>query len=101
MNQQQTLPIDSLLVDLKYADELSQEQRDLAAKVIENSVPADQHQNIVNLKNQEIGEMYTEIRVLREQRQQLADTLVTRNNQVEQLNNELTMLREKLKGDDG
>lgn len=90
-----------LIEKLKAGEKLSKEESQKVATAIEQSVPLDQHNAIVRLKNQEIGEMYSEIRGLTEQRNEMSKVLVTRNNQVEELQAELAKLSEDEKKEDG
>ena len=83
----------TLMENLVLGKELSADEREQIATALENSVPLDRHNAILRMKNQEIGEMYSEIRSLGEQRTEMSKVLVKYNQTIERLNEEVADLK--------
>jgi chromosome segregation ATPase len=76
--------------------ELSREERQLIADTLQSSVSINHHQAAMRMKHQDIGEMYSEIKNLREQRNELTEIVAARTHEKLDLEQKLAELERQL-----
>ena len=83
----------NVLKKLENHEPLEPEDYDEVLAAIKGSTPTEQHLSLLRIKNQELGEMYSQVRALNEQREQLSQIVIDRAVRIDQLEKDLTAAR--------